>query len=101
MATTWVRGPLMRQVMTKVTGADGRAIFTFDPPFPNVPLVLKDLLFATAAGCTVTTIGDVTKTSVTVEVRKPKALALGLVGVAHEVAPGVTVQIKAEQISLA
>jgi len=85
-------------VQSVVSGADGRSVFTFTPPFETVPDVSARLMFAAAAGCSLYFVGEPTKSGCTVEVRKPKALVLGLVGVAHEVAPGVTVRIRAEEV---
>lgn len=98
MQRKWLVGARPYQVLTKETDSVGRAVFTFDPPFEKTPDVDARLMFATAAGCTFHFVGEPTKTSCTIEVRKPKALVLGLVGVAHEVAPGVTVRIRAEQL---
>lgn len=79
-----------------VTNALGRVSFVFDPPFDAVPFVTPVLHLTSAAGCTAHVVGSVTKSGCVIEVRKPKALIAGLVGVAHELAPGVTVQILAQ-----
>jgi len=86
------------QVLTMVTDASGRADFVFDPAFAKAPDVDARLMFADAAGCTFHFVGEPTKAGCTVEVRKPKDLAAGVVGVAHEPAPDVTVRIRAEQL---
>jgi hypothetical protein len=108
-AQFWVRGvvdseiaitiPRGRRQATdaKVSDAAGRVVFTW-AAFDKIPFVTPVVRYASGAGCTVYQIGDVTKTGATFEVRKPKALVLGLVGVAHEVAPGVTVAIKVDAV---
>lgn len=98
MQRKWLVGARPFQNLTMVSGADGRTVFVFDPPFEKVPDVNARLMFAAAAGCSFYFVGEPTKSGCTIEVRKPKALVLGLVGVAHEVAPGVTVRIRAEEV---
>lgn len=92
----WMREARPFQLHEATSAADGRAVFVFSPAFTSAPHVTPVLKFTAAAGCTAHLVGNPTTTGCTVEVRKPKALALGLVGVAHEPAPGVTVQILAQ-----
>lgn len=98
MQRRWLVGARPYQVLTLATDANGRADFVFDPAFEKAPDVDARLMFSAAAGCTFHFVGEPTKTGCTIEVRKPKALVLGLVGVAHEPAPNVTVRIRAEQL---